>query len=510
LTSGATYTYTIEALDAAGNVSDLSVAASATTLASIGQWRRHVVSLANTSYSGNPFELEVEATFTHAGSGSSITLPGYYAGGDTWKLGFMPTDMGQWSYVTTSTDPDLNGVTGTVECVPSANRGQLGPDTQVDSRKWRLADGTYLLPVVLRLDFFFEAASQVAFDAAADFMVANNLHMLDTRLQAENTSTMQVFDGNWANHEFNLSLWDQMEARMEALTDRGLGAYIMFYADDAGAPQWSGQSATEALLIRYVVARLAGYPMLIFDTGIDVAEYRSQADVDWMGMQLRALDPYNHPRSSRIGGGSGSHLMSNRTYDSQGDMQAFVNTMTGYFNSTSRPVGMFDAWSENRPSNPEKNFTETDVRRSIWKALVAGGLAVMYRGSDGYFHINNIESDFESEQWLRLMDPFIQQKLGTTFGTMVPSPELVSNGYALADPTRTRIVYFLMGVDDQWDNGNGGSITVQLSSETGSFSATWFDTRTGAEASAGTLVSSSNHTLAPPTADDWVLFLTKN
>ena len=114
--------------------------------------------------------------------------------------------------------------------------------------------------------------------------------------------------------------------------------------------------------------------------------------------------------------------------------------MTSYFNSTSRPIGMFDAWGENRPSNPEKNFTPTDVRRSIWKAVVAGGLAVMYRGSDGYFHLNNVETDLESEQWLRLVDPFIQQKLGTTFGAMVPAPELVSNGYALADPARSRIV----------------------------------------------------------------------
>ena len=64
----------------------------------------------------------------------------------------------------------------------------------IDSRKWRFADGTYVVPVALRIDFFYESASQAQFEAAADFMAANNLHLMDTRLQDQFTSTMQVFD----------------------------------------------------------------------------------------------------------------------------------------------------------------------------------------------------------------------------------------------------------------------------------------------------------------------------
>ncbi|MGB6855173.1 MAG: hypothetical protein WBG49_21495, partial [Thermoanaerobaculia bacterium] len=43
----------------------IGASASALEGATVDKWRRHVVSLANGSYSGNPFELEVEATFTH-------------------------------------------------------------------------------------------------------------------------------------------------------------------------------------------------------------------------------------------------------------------------------------------------------------------------------------------------------------------------------------------------------------------------------------------------------------
>ena len=42
----------------------------------VGKWRRHVISITNSSYSGNPFELEVDATFVHTSSGTGLTLAG--------------------------------------------------------------------------------------------------------------------------------------------------------------------------------------------------------------------------------------------------------------------------------------------------------------------------------------------------------------------------------------------------------------------------------------------------
>jgi hypothetical protein len=300
-----------------------------------------------------------------------------------------------------------------------------------------------------------------------------------------------------------------MEERMNVLAARGRGAYIMFYADDTGRPQWSGQSNTEALLIRYAVARLAAYPIVVWDTGIDISEYRSGSDINWFGVELAAADPYDHPRSSRVGGGSGSDLMANRTYESRGDRTAIISDMIGYFNGASRPTAMSDSWGENRPSHPDKNFSPEDLRRAFWKALIAGGLGGHVRGSNGAFTMTGIESDLESESWLKLVNAFLREKLGETFGEMVPASSLVSNGYALADPARTMIVYFLMGNDDRWDTGNGGPVSVELSSVSGNFSATWYDTRSGQEMSAGNLSGGANHTLDPPSSDDWILFLLK-
>ncbi|MGB3563214.1 MAG: DUF5060 domain-containing protein [Thermoanaerobaculia bacterium] len=104
-----------------------------------GQWRRHVVSLTNGSFAGNPFEVEVEATFTHTASGNQITLPGYYAGADAWRIGFMPTMTGEWTWITSSGDPDLDDQTGSVDAVFSASRGMLTSDA-THPRKWKYSE----------------------------------------------------------------------------------------------------------------------------------------------------------------------------------------------------------------------------------------------------------------------------------------------------------------------------------------------------------------------------------
>ena len=121
----------------------------------------------------------------------------------------------------------------------------------------------------------------------------------------------------------------------------------------------------------------------------------------------------------------------------------------------------------------------------------------------------NFESDLESEQWLKLINPFLKTELGDTFGAMVPAPALVANGYCLADSGRTKLLYFLMGENDGYDSGDGGAVTVKLSTLTGDYAATWFDPRSGTKTGLDPLSGGSNHDLTPASKDDWVLILTK-
>ncbi len=490
---------------------------SATSVAaSVGKWRRHVVTLDNSTYTGNPFELEVDGVFTHVQSGETIRMPGYYAGSDQWRVAFMPTKVGTWTYTTISSDPELNEVEGSVDCVASGLPGMLASDPE-HLGKWKYSDGDHAVPIALRMPIFSEPATVGEFEAAADFLQQNNIHLMETRLLEEYGQFGGrydfVFEGDWRDHRFDLDVWDRMDERMEILTSRGLGAHVMFYSDDGGKPSWSGRSDTERLVIRYAVARLAAYPVVWFNSGIDVSEYRSCAAIDWMGTRLGELDPYNHPRSSRP---SGSELceMANQTFSSEGyPLQARVDDMIDHFLDHSVPVSMDDAWGENRGSTrfASKDHSEHDIRRAFWKAVIAGGVGGLIRGSgdggsrNGMYYINHVASDLESEQWLRLINPYLRDRFGEVFGEMVPDTSIVENGYAISNPDKTHMLFLLIGEEDRWDPTDGGPVTVDLNGLSDSYTARWFDPRTGEEIDAGSVQGGDRTIMTAPTNDDWVL-----
>jgi len=111
------------------------------------------------------------------------------------------------------------------------------------------------------------------------------------------------------------------------------------------------------------------------------------------------------------------------------------------------------------------------------------------------------------------VDPFLQDKLGDTCGDMVPDDTLVANGFALADPARTKILNFYVGVNDNWDSAPDGAnltsapLTGKLTGISPDYTGSWYDPRTGAETSAGTLSGDQDYSMSPPSTDDWILLL---
>ncbi len=72
----------------------------------------------------DPFDFEslrLTATFEGPG-GEKLELPGFWDGGQTWKIRFAPTSPGKWTYVTrflVSADTGLHDRRGTIEVRPS-------------------------------------------------------------------------------------------------------------------------------------------------------------------------------------------------------------------------------------------------------------------------------------------------------------------------------------------------------------------------------------------------------
>jgi len=99
----------------------------------------------------NPFrDVALVATFTHAASGRKVMVNGFYDGGRTWRLRFMPAELGEWAYVTQSANPGLDGKTGRVTCVAPTRPFLHGP-LRADGHHFVHADGTRRFLISTRL-----------------------------------------------------------------------------------------------------------------------------------------------------------------------------------------------------------------------------------------------------------------------------------------------------------------------------------------------------------------------
>jgi len=106
----------------------------------------------------NPFQdVHVTATFTHA-TGKPIRVDGFHDGGSVWKIRFMPTDLGKWTYVTSSPDAGLNGETGTLDCVAPTKPYLHGP-LKVQGYHFVHADGTPRFLISTRPTFWTAATA---------------------------------------------------------------------------------------------------------------------------------------------------------------------------------------------------------------------------------------------------------------------------------------------------------------------------------------------------------------
>jgi hypothetical protein len=97
-------------------------------------------------------------------------------------------------------------------------------------KKWKFTDGQYVVPMAFRFDLLQEDGTNQRFTEIADFLKNDvNGHMLEGRLTNEDENPkFPISEGDWTNHQFDLSLWDLFEKRMEILAERGLGFHLMF------------------------------------------------------------------------------------------------------------------------------------------------------------------------------------------------------------------------------------------------------------------------------------------
>lgn len=482
----------------------------------VGKWKRFSVAYRNSTCQGDPFDVEFKGHFISP-TGRQLTQWGFYAGNETWKIYFMPDETGDWTFETVSPDEDLNGRQGSFRCIASDLPGPLIPV----KNRWKLQDGGYDFPVIwenvkpdqwwyFRINPVSDPYVMESLDFAKNTVGARLLVPGCYALALPATSgwfdgvgdrrafASPYVSGSW--DQFHFAFWDELNAKCDAVRDMEMGFYIMIYSDDDEAPPFGPGSPEEMRLLRYTIARLACYPILFWDDGIDITEFRSDEWTAWFEKWFRENDPWRHPVSSRNGS------KANATYWSDGQVDLPSRSLLlENDRNRSLPTVYTDHW---RPYIGRGNWNQTNLRTGIWRALLTGGQGAYIDCNSGC----NAERFPESREIGRQVGyatRFFRDRLRGGFADLEPHDDLIASASSgaigdtiilAANPSFEYVLY----------TQTGGEIGLDLTDLSGSGKVEWLNPRTGEFTDAGRVEGGAERTFPTPTAvagEDWVLHI---
>ena len=472
-------------------------------------WERFEISIENTSWQGNPFDIVLEATFISP-SGRNFHHLGFYAGENTWKIYFMPDEKGKWTYQTNSDDEDMNGISGKFSCVNS----DLDAPLVADGKQWRLKNGKGDFPLIWNptypdgkhWGFRANDVSDPNIEAAlkfADEVVGARLLGIGELLVAPYDwakdwpqSAVPYVKGKEGD-EFFLPFWDDLNARMDAARDRNMGAYIMLYSDDALTPDNFGitaRSEKELRLFRYVVARLACYPHILWDTGIDIGEYRTDDWINWFVSWISEHDAWKHPVGSRSGGGSGGIMPEKASYCSLGGASLpGRGELLRFLADTKVPIAQTDHW---RPFISRGNWNLKKLRIATWRCGLTGAQALYPDFNQGEIQFDQLE---QGAPEIGFATKFFKNELRYDLLDLHPHDELLvtnDNVILAANPGFEYVVYDENGVD----------FNIDFSDTNKTFRSEWYNPRSGEKIANGKINGGKIQSFKTPSAgSDWVL-----
>jgi hypothetical protein len=273
--------------------------------ASAERWGVYEIEIAGPRH-GNPF-VDVELTARFTGPGGGVQVGGFYDGDGTYRIRFMPTETGGWSWTTTSTARSLDGLSGAFEATP-AGAGNHGPVRVRDTFHFGYADGT---PHVST------GTTAYAWTHQTEALEEQTLRTLAST--SFNKIRMCVFpkyyiynngepprrafelgaDGEWDWTRFDPEFFRHLETRVGQLRDLGVEAdLILFHSYD----RWGYSKMPRAVddrYLRYLVRRLAAYRNVWWSMANEYDLMWSKDTDDWerLAQIVRDNDPFSHLHS---------------------------------------------------------------------------------------------------------------------------------------------------------------------------------------------------------------------
>jgi hypothetical protein len=349
--------------------------------AAVERWGLYEVALKGPS-TGNPF-LEVQFGAHFRFRNRVVDVEGFYDGEGSYKVRFMPDEVGEWSYATYSNFAGLAGKSGSVT-VTAPSAGNHGPVRVKYVTHFGYEDGTPYVPV---------GTTAYAWNHQGDALEEETLRTLGS--SPFNKMRMCVFPKHYtynANEpkyypfprsaagendyaHFNPAFFQHLEKRVGDLEKLGIEAdLILFHPYD----NW-GYSKMPAEVddryLHYIVARLAAYRNAWWSMAneYDFMKAKTMTDWDRFFRIVQESDPYSHLRSIHNSGPMYDHAKAWVTHVSvqSSDMDKALEWIKEY----RKPVIYDECKYEGNLSQRWGNLPAREMVRRFWVAAVEGAYA---------------------------------------------------------------------------------------------------------------------------------------
>ncbi|WP_018143731.1 DUF5605 domain-containing protein [Alloscardovia criceti] len=293
-------------------------------LQKIEQYRPFELNLTGTS-EGNPYiSVKLSAIFKHEESGQQVIVQGFYRDQGNYSVRFMPTKVGTWTYFAQSSDPQMDGVKGSIEVTPAVdgNHGRVLPASDVLTGDARKAYGPEL-----RYRFVYEdGTAYQPFGTTSYAWISHPAELqeqtLDTLSKAPfNKIRMCIFPkfydfnhadpwayaypgsrlGGFDHSRFNEEFFSNLDVRIAQLDALGIQAdIILLHPYDK--PDWGFSKMAKAedeMYLAYMARRYSAYKNVWWSLAneYDLMPQKSLEDWREYARVIMANDAFGHLRS---------------------------------------------------------------------------------------------------------------------------------------------------------------------------------------------------------------------
>jgi len=507
-------------------------------------WECEEYSLANTTWSGNPFDLVATVTFTHAREKRVTEM--FYIGHDTWKFRFTGTRTGVWRFSTSSDDADLDRHTGSITVTPRANSSMRGFLTHVGNKYAIMADDVdhlegYVYQVFMNQQDYeqqHEHVSRILGHPSRAALIDD--YWNNTRENGFDIYFFAVFYswfrmGALSIDDFSggedpdldqpdLALFDTLESAIRHAHARGGRTHVWAWGDNdrRQTPNHLGdgfRGKRHRRLIRYIAARLGPLPGWSMNFGFDTIEMpNAEADGAWWADEMNRTMGWPHILTSRgwqddsFGANSfagfGGYPYELETTDKgpadyreiRQDLEAHPDVPSIY--EERHTYNRWKCWPHS-VLDPDR-LSETGCRRLIWWEAMAGGMGGFFghfsqrfnvygpfhpSGPCGY-HPDSLKRAFRT--YRQFWQP------GRLKLSMSPDNRRVrgATGYCLATADKKHFIFFIEDAQ---------SVTIDLTGMPGSQPAMLVDARARYEEIDKGRLTPGVHTIRLGLPSDWAL-----